>query len=328
MSWRVYLLMIPALLTVAVALSLAAVDATVTLECANVPTAQCPSGTSSGVLLISATDAIADTTTKGTLTFKNVDNSLKQAMAFRKDRAPAYKQVTWTAAETLAFKGGHEELPLRIWAVCTDAAGTCPALTAARQETLGEKMVAHVNGVLTRERTGIKLVPPPDGTLISDESGTPARTELKAAKGCAAFKLDAVRLKKFTEGALNIYIVHTVELSEGKASNFACTNFTDVAVVGATGSRDLILHEIGHMLALEDVWESRSAWGSDPEANFMRHMSETRKFFTEGQIFRMHLNQDSAINVLLKRHPSDKRWCESSPMLPCPKPNERVWQEP
>ena len=56
MNWRVRVLMFAAPLTVAVGFSLAANDATVTLECANVPTAQCPSGTSRGGLLISKTD--------------------------------------------------------------------------------------------------------------------------------------------------------------------------------------------------------------------------------------------------------------------------------
>ena len=248
-------------------------------------------------------------------------------MAFRKDSAPGYKQVTWTAAETLAFKG-HEKLPLRIWAICTDVAGACPALTATRRTKL-EKMVANANSALIRERAGIMLVPPADGTLISDESGTPALTALKAVKSCAAFKVEAVDLNRFVKGALNIYIVQTVEVGGKPGSGYACSNFRDVVAVGARWSWALILHEIGHMLALDDVWASHSDWGSDPEANFMRHISGSRKFFTEGQIFRMHLDQNSAINLLLTRHPNDGRDCESSnPTLTCPKLNARVWDEP
>ena len=158
MNWRVHVLMIAVPLNVAAALALAADDATVTLECTSVPTApQCPPGTSTGVLLISARDTIAaPTTTKSTLTFGSVDDSFKEAMAFRKGSAPAYKQVTWTTAETLAFKD-RVKLPLRIWAICTDVAGTCPALTSTRRTKL-EKMVANANSKLIRERVGIMLV--------------------------------------------------------------------------------------------------------------------------------------------------------------------------
>jgi len=328
MNWRVYLLIIPALLTVAVGFSLAANDATVTLECTAVPTApQCPSGTSGG-LLISPTDTRKDRTTKRTLSFEDVDSSFKEVMVFRRDRAPAFKQVTWTTAETLAFNSGHEELPLRIWAICTDEQGTCPALTATQQKTLGEKMVAHANSILTRERTGIKLVPPADGTLISDESGTPALTVHKTVTSCEVFKQKAVGANKFAAGALNIYIVNKVEVNGKSETSNACSNFMDAAVVGAKASSYLILHEIGHMLALDHVNETASDWGSDPKENFMKDSSVTRKFFTEGQIFRMHLDKTSAINVLFNRHPGDQRWCESSPVLPCPELHERVWEEP
>ena len=84
------------------------------------------------------------------------------------------------------------------------------------------------------------------------------------------------------------------------------------------------------MLALEHVEENTSDWGGDPEANFMIDESDTRKFFTEGQIFRMHLGWSSAINVLLKRHPNDKSLFSdpSTAALPCPRRNERVWEEP
>lgn len=328
MNWRVHVLVIAVPLTVAASFSLAAVDATVTLECASAPTApQCPPRTSSGLLLISARESPLTTrTTKTTLAFGTIDDSFKEAMAFRKDSAPGYKQVTWATDETLAFKG-HERLPLRIWAICTDTDGACPALNATRRTKL-EKMVANANSALTRERAGIMLVPA-GGTLISDESGTPAMTALKAVDTCAALKVKTVGLNKFEKGALNLYIVHTVEIDGQAGMASACSNFRDVAAVGAKWSWALILHEIGHMLALDDVWDNRSDWGSDPVANFMRHASGSRKFFTEGQIFRMHLDQNSAINRLLNSHPNDGRDCEASnPTLPCPKLNVRVWDEP
>ena len=330
MTWRVSVLTIAVPLTVAVAVSLAAENLTVTLECADVPTTpQCPSGTSGG-LLISPTDTRKARVTKRPLTFENVDNSFKEVMVFRRDRAPAFKQVTWTTAETLALKSGHEELPVRIWAVCTDEQGTCPTLTAARQKTLGEDMVAKLNSILAGERTGIKLVPPAGGTLISDESGTRALTEHRVVASCEDFKRTAVEANKFAKGALNIYIVHTVQIDEGEEpeTDHACSNFEDLAAIGATGGRFLVLHEIGHMLALDHVVEKGSSWGSDPEKNFMEASSNTRKYFTEGQIFRMHLGWGSAIDVLLNSHPNDRRDCDSSsPALPCPKPNERVWAD-
>ena len=330
MTWRVSVLTIAVPLTVAVAVSLAAENLTVTLECADVPaTPQCPSGTSGG-LLISPTGTRKDRVTKRPLTFENVDNSFKEVMVFRRDRAPAFKQVTWTTAETLALKSGYAELPLRIWAICIDEQGTCPALTPARQKTLGEDMVAKLNSILAGERTGIKLVPPAGGTLISDESGTPALTEHRVVASCEDFKRKAVEANKFAKGALNIYIVHKVQIDEGEEpeTDHACSNFEDVAAVGATGSRFLVLHEIGHMLALDHVVEKGSSWGSYPEKNFMKNFSLTRKYFTEGQIFRMHLDKNSAINALLMRHPGDERWCESNPVPPCPKLRERVWDEP
>ena len=332
MSWRAHVLMIAAALTVAVGFALAADDATVKLECTSVVTAQCPSGTSSGVVLISARDTIAaPPTTKSTLTFGSVDDSFKEAMAFRRGSAPAYKHVTWTTAETLAFTD-RVELPLRIWAVCTDDAGTCPALTSTRRTQL-EKIVTHANGKLNGERVGIMLVPA-NGTLISDESGTGDLTELKDVDDCAAFKEKAAMLSpaRVVTTALNIYVVHTVRVRGEAGPGFGqdCSDRTKkVAVVGRKASWRTVLHEIGHMLALEHVEETASNWGSDPKENFMRDFSATRKFFTEGQIFRVHLGQRSALNDLLNRYPTDKRFCDpSTAALPCPKPNERVWDEP
>ena len=330
MNWRVHVLVIAVPLTVAVAFSLAAENVTVTLECPDAPAApQCPSGTSGG-LLISPTDTRRDRVITRPLTFENVDNSFKEVMVFRWDRAPAFKQVTWTTAETLALKSGYVELPLRIWAVCTDEQGTCPALTPAQQKKLGEVMVEKLNVTLRGERTGIKLVPPAAGPLISDESGTPALTDHKVVASCEGLRQKAKDANKFAAGALNIYIVQKVQIDEGEEpeTDHACSNFEDLAAIGATGGRFLVLHEIGHMLALDHVVEKGSSWGSDPEKNFMEASSNTRKYFTEGQIFRMHLDKNSAINALLMRHPGDERLCESNPVPPCPNLNARVWDEP
>jgi hypothetical protein len=125
-------------------------------------------------------------------------------------------------------------------------------------------------------------------------------------------------------------MVHTIKVDAVAESDFGqdCSdNNNKVAIVGATTNWFTILHEIGHMLALDDVRETASQWGSDPDENFMRHVSDSRKFFTEGQIFRMHFGWGSAINVFLNKHPSETRACDSSPALPCPKLNERVWPD-
>ena len=96
-------------------------------------------------------------------------------------------------------------------------------------------------------------------------------------------------LNRVVTTALNIYVVHTVEVGGRPGSGYDVQRFRKVAVVGSKVELENHPARNWAYARLEDVGGDRSDWGSDPKENFMRDFSASRKFFTEGQIFRMHL---------------------------------------
>jgi len=100
-------------------------------------------------------------------------------------------------------------------------------------------------------------------------------------------------------------------------------------VVGAGTTWGTILHEVGHSLSLQDLPNPDVAWDGDQLDNFMRSESRQRKYFTEGEIYRIYQNDVS----FLKGVDPPNFYCGSSDAdadkqdPPCPKLQERVWPE-
>lgn len=118
----------------------------------------------------------------------------------------------------------------------------------------------------------------------------------------------------FTEGMVNVYYVDTVKVgvdSSGKDVGGTGYGLTlpgggsggEVILMGSKTWIDLLCHELGHCFNLSHIDpkaenpEGRLSFG---EANVMCGFSKSRRFLTEGQILRAHLDPISAMNKLYK----------------------------
>ena len=125
-------------------------------------------------------------------------------------------------------------------------------------------------------------------------------------------------------GRINIYIVDLVQgiLGRGQACGFG----TDFVVVGSSAGAELLAHEIGHDFTLEHVDTLAADFD---QTNVMYSASDTRQYFTEGQLFRAHLAGLSTLNWLYNaRTGQPTRTCaqlDSSDT--CPPIAKRIWAD-
>jgi hypothetical protein len=142
---------------------------------------------------------------------------------------------------------------------------------------------------------------------------------------------------------INMYVVDTVEVNSGYASGNGTTCGTsDFAVVGAGWNALLAIHELGHNFSLLhiDSWMGTTNVimpGFDVH-NFMHSASVSRKFFSEGQLFRAHFTPadpladqpGSALNsVYNARVGQPVRDCTmpTPSSAPCPVLDKRIWAD-
>ncbi|HEX5757909.1 MAG TPA: hypothetical protein VF121_01835 [Thermoanaerobaculia bacterium] len=121
------------------------------------------------------------------------------------------------------------------------------------------------------------------------------------------------------KGAVNIYWVRSVggNCGWGWWSEDGLSAF-----IGKKAGQTLFGHELGHALSLGHV-DELSGFDS---LNFMTHASGNREHLTEGQIFRIHMDEHSIINTALDLKGSERTLdCSSSAI--CPPLSARVWPE-
>jgi hypothetical protein len=179
------------------------------------------------------------------------------------------------------------------------------------------------------------------GGLFSNTAKTePGATGFKnfRADNCGAFDT-WVKSGPGTRGlvnAVNIYVVSDVNGTPKRGWN--CSTTWKTVVVGAKADWTTILHELGHTLSLVDLPMGGVAWDGDDataKKNFMYSDTDetTREFFTEAQIFRVHLNDVSAVHTLSNPNATPVFYCGNiddraeTTIPPCPILKERVWPE-
>ena len=144
----------------------------------------------------------------------------------------------------------------------------------------------------------------------------------------------------FVDGQINVYWVNTVE---GDTSN-GIINFKDnkdKIVMGRNTPDDVLVHEVGHAFSLRHINLHSHDNDSNAEFNQENVMQgdsppETRKYFTEGQLFRAHMQPDSSLNCLYKiLSPERIRSCCNHPLdcdviaatASCPALQKRIWAD-
>ena len=279
----------PAIPAVAAVLLLGQAGDSISLTCDTASSVQiCPSSTAeNGVAAFDATTIVKRVGNANTVQFSSdINSALDQVVAFRRRRGPALlKDVNWqpgAQAVPLSYPA-PADVPLRIWIICADAqGGTCNAPSQDYLDELRE-VPTHANFRLQYERVGVNLTTGVD--WISDETGG-ALDSWKDFQGgrCGEFEavVRAASPPKFQENALNVYVMQSVDSNENYG--LYCDP-SDIAVVANHVDWDVILHEIGHILTLQDLPVSDFEPG-ESKGNYMvssPHPDEHREFFTEGQ---------------------------------------------
>ncbi len=268
---------------------------------------------------------------------KNYPASAKdQVVAFTKGRPPAMKDVVvWTDGnDTVKLDYPPTfQVPVKFWVLCGTKDSKCKGIPPEKKTELAEFFV-WANERLTAEHVGFTLSRADDDDWISDPTTGLAKNTVDTLmkfneRKCEDFD-DAVSTIKQPD-AINIYIVKTVDRKDNWGRQ--CSQNYDSAVVARNALEDTIFHEIGHVLSLEHT--DGKTWFLDigGEENLMSQISTSRKFVTEGQVFRMYFSTESGFSkdlasVLPNQVTSNgpPRDCTNTP-LPCLHEEEMLWPD-
>jgi hypothetical protein len=255
----------------------------------------------------------------GRLTSTPMTNEL---IGFCIGRPPKYVSTPWTSAQDefqLAFDNVFM-IPATHWIVSGPY--------EARLEDI-ELAIATTNTIWHDERAGLTMARA--GTRFVDRTGaaTPATLNLPDPEsGDVEGGWQALRnLTGFESDRLNVYWVEWVAGSKSNGwSNFLIPGDAQgrQIVMGSETKEVLLAHEIGHAFHLEHVW---------PEyfdaTNVMYISSSVRKYLSEGQLFRMHLDSRSILNSALNlREGGYVRDCDQDAVdNECPSVWLRLWAD-
>lgn len=223
-------------------------------------------------------------------------------------------------------------LDLRVWVFYT----TSDCDYACMQVRMSNFLV-WANDRLAIERTGIQLRAV-SADWVVDKTSAPASFPSTIGKlvdfsedddsDCNIVKSSFPPDLK-TPNILNVYIVRTVGRSASRG--YTCVDSVGIDTLGSAfvASRAMdgtMLHEIGHNLGLQhpisDLMDAR---------NFMWTPSKVRRFWSEGQTFRINFSDVSAVTKLFGAHMTERRTCDdhkaTKGATPCPDEATWVWPD-
>ena len=118
----------------------------------------------------------------------------------------------------------------------------------------------------------------------------------------------------FRPGRINVYYVKSVAIKPGTTASDGddtvlefhsgtAAGTADFVAIASQAGATLLVHEIGHCMLLD---HPPSGDAKFDETNVMHAASSSRRFLTEGQIFRAHAYDESTVNLIYGIHPSDE----------------------
>ncbi|CAG7856312.1 hypothetical protein MCAMS1_00743 [biofilm metagenome] len=247
-----------------------------------------------------------------------------EVVGFTNDRPPKFINTPWTPSSdkfNLDFPS-EIRIPVTVWIVKGPFAD---------QKQHAIEACIRTSGIWHDERMGVIFSP----FNIIDATGDPdAPTHYVFPNG------DGVQGENngwkplrdnigFIPGQLNIYWVDTVD----GFTDSGWSNFGAQIAMGKNSGDELLVHEIGHAFSLEHVNVNvppNFDIAEFDEENIMHNASDTRKYVTEGQLFRSHLNLSSILNVLYNVRPGEfTRTCNNSTITTseCPGTQKRIWAD-
>lgn len=261
----------------------------------------------------------------------NISNAVPHVASFAVDHPPALDDyVTWSAGNDKVELSYPERftVPIKLWILCSNAGCTSPMDPAMK--TSLDLCLVWANEHLRDERAGFSLESSGGAAWISDQTGAtdPTLTSLRnfdTKRDCPKNLLKASSILS-VDGAVNVFMVETVNGQSGLGDS--CRT-QDKVIIGCDVLCGTLLHEIGHNLSLGHNWTK--AMGG--KQNIMAKISDTREYFSEGQVFRIHFSDKSGLNTGLTKNPNPAEWpaprnCNGSAKADCPPIDLLPWGTP
>jgi hypothetical protein len=236
-----------------------------------------------------------------------------EVAAFQEGRAPALSTLRWKDGEDEAAVSFPSEIQVRVrfWMLQGPADERRAQVMAAE---------ARLNELWRRERMGVTTV----GVEVVDRTGD-ASLERFLDFTCSSARDLAAAVGRL-DGALNFYYVGRVDFGSGFSTGNGVTCADDLIAMGRGASPHLAVHEAGHAF---DLAHTNDVDGFD-RTNVMHNASNTREFFTEGQLFRAHLEPGSFLNTASLRVGQPVRRCPFVGLEAtdeCPSLQRRIWAD-
>ena len=240
-----------------------------------------------------------------------------EVIAFGIDRPVAVQAESWSTSladqlVTVPF-APRFDIGLTMWIVAGSFAASQQTATTLWQTA---------QTLYTAERTGVRL----SSVEIVDATANPAAAAWTAFT-CGNANANVAALQGAIGargGRINVYVVGLVDGSTSRGN--ACMVGGSFVAIAAGAGAELLAHELGHDFALEHIDDLTTDFDA---TNLMHSASNVRQFLSEGQVFRMHLRGNSAVNQTYALRPGlPLRNCDRDTLaLDCPPIAKRLWAD-
>ncbi len=234
-----------------------------------------------------------------------------EAIIFNNRRAPVLRQnINWKTDNTIIVETMPDEIliPVTVWILHTP-------YTTNRTNAIDWSLTTSM--IWENERMGVAFE---DYEIIDATNNPNAANYLNFTCSMRNNLINDIGNKP---NRINIYVVETVD--GGTSRGQACSIGSDFVAMASQAGSELLSHEIGHNFGLLHT-DSRSDFN---RTNVMHSASNTRQYFTEGQVFRSHFNPSSALNDTYNaRSGKPIRNCgHLQSDSQCPDIGKRIWED-
>ena len=253
-------------------------------------------------------------------------DGLGEIVAFNEGHPPfARNPISWREGKDLASIPFEDEIALNftVWIVDVNINNTVNNRT---NETIDA--LAYADERWLMERVGLKV----GDIRFVDATGDSDANDLRDCEPCNSTYFDNLKNDiGFDAGRINIYLVRSAGPSWGRYYGRVNDIGGDQIIMGMfTGSEDLLLHEIAHNFFLEHVDDDDTNFDNKNVATSIGGSFNKRKYFTEGQTFRVHFHENSAINDTYNVRPGlYTTTCihQNNSTITCPAVQKRIWSD-
>lgn len=247
-------------------------------------------------------------------------------VAFNYRRPPFMRSpISWRSGLDIVAVPFEDEISLdfTVWIVDVDMLNT---VTNRCNETLDA--LAYAEQKFVDEKVGLLV----GDVRVVDMTNDSDAQDLRDCDPCNdAYFQDLKDDIGFDDGRINIYLVRKANPTWGRYYGRVNDIGGEQIIMGMyTGAEDLLIHEIAHNLKLEHV-DGNSNFDKKNVAISKGSSTKKRQYITEGQTFRMHFHEISAINDTYNARPglyttSD---CDHSysASTECPAVQKRIWSD-